>query len=61
MFPQRTKIIQVAAGFRSSYFLTETRKIVCCGTTGDIVNAFLPVHFNLKIKVSRVLKAFKYK
>ena len=51
LFPYRVKITQVAAGFRASFFLSELRSILVCGTIGELKNENSVQKFNLKIKV----------
>ena len=43
--------LQVSCGFRSSVFLTETRKLYWCGTCGDIQQQLVPIEFMYAIKV----------
>jgi len=51
LFPYRVKIVQVAASFRASYFLTESRLILCSGTTGEFKMENYVIKFNLRLKV----------
>ena len=47
-------IIQVSCGFRSTVFLTDTRKIFWAGTCGDIKNQKYPYEFDYKEKVPEI-------
>ena len=49
--PYKVKIFQVASTFRASYFLTETRTVLCCGTGGDFNQIKTPIKYDLKKKV----------
>ena len=51
LYPNRVKIIQIAAGFRSTFFFTENRQILSCGTNGSQTKANLCVKFDLKVNV----------
>ena len=57
--PNKIKICQISAGFRSSFFLTETRQLFCCGTLFDFAKKKSPVKFNLKSKVFNFFKVYK--
>ena len=46
----KEKIIQVSAGFRSSFFLTNNREIYYCGILNDKNYSFFPKKFDLNIK-----------
>ena len=43
--------LQVSCGFRSTAFLTETRKLYWCGTCGDIQQQLEPIEFMYAIKI----------
>ena len=43
--------LQVSCGFRSTVFLTETRKLYWCGTCGDIQQQLEPIEFMYAIKI----------
>jgi len=45
------KIIQVSAGFRSTFFLTENRKVFACGCNGTISMEKKPILFDIVDKV----------
>ncbi|MFM7858012.1 MAG: hypothetical protein ACKO96_40375, partial [Flammeovirgaceae bacterium] len=49
--PYRVKSFQIAASFRASYFLTENRTILACGTGGDFNKVKLPMKYDIKRKV----------
>ena len=51
IYPFRIKIIQVAAGFRSSFFMTENRLILYAGIIGGGSASKLPNKFVTKIMV----------
>ena len=51
LYPNRVKIIQIATGFRSSFFFTENRQILVCGTNGSQTKSNLSAKFDLKIQV----------
>ncbi len=61
IYPTKIKIIQVAAGFRSSFFLTDSRQINYCGTNGDInkVNTPVKMELGLKVKIKFLFHTFK--
>ncbi len=46
-----TKVIQICAGFRTSWFLIENRKIFFCGCNGSISMQNFPIPFNPAEKV----------
>jgi hypothetical protein len=48
---QYSKIVQISAGFRSSYFMTENRKIYYCGSNGSTSMQNCPVLHNMTEKV----------
>ena len=43
--------LQVSCGFRSTVFLTETRKLFWCGTCGDIQQQLEPIEFMYNLKI----------
>ena len=43
--------LQVSCGFRSTVFLTETRKLYWCGTCGDIQQQLEPIEFMYNLKI----------
>lgn len=45
------KIIQVSAGFRCTFFLTENRKIYACGCNGTISMERVPIQFDIIDKI----------
>ena len=45
------KIIQVSAGFRSTFFLSENRKVYACGCNGTISMEKTPILFDIVDKV----------
>ena len=45
------KIYQVSAGFRSSFFLCENRKIYSCGCNGSLSMEKIPVLFDIVSKI----------
>ena len=45
------KIIQISAGFRSTFFLTENRKVYACGCNGTISMEKKPILFDIVDKV----------
>jgi hypothetical protein len=47
-----TKILQVSAGFRSTWFLIENRKIFFCGCNDSISMQNFAIPFNAWQKVS---------
>ena len=50
----KEKIIQISAGFRSSFFLTNNREIYYCGILNEKNYSFLPKKFDLNIKNSEI-------
>ena len=48
------KIIQVSAGFRSTFFLSENRKVFACGCNGTISMEKKPVLFDIVDKISEM-------
>lgn len=56
LFPYRVKIVQISASFRASYLLTESRLILCSGTTGEFKSEVNMTKFNLRLKVLFVYK-----
>jgi hypothetical protein len=48
-----TKIFQVSAGFRNTFFLVENRKVFFCGCNGNLANQNLPTQFITWEKVSK--------
>jgi len=55
IYPNRIRIIQISAGFRSSFFLSESRQVIYCGTNGDLNYNNLPLKMELGIKVTKHL------
>ena len=47
----KSNFLQVSCGFRSTVFLTETRKLYWCGTCGDIQQQLEPIEFIYNIKI----------
>ena len=45
------KIYQISAGFRSSFFLCENRKIYSCGCNGTLSQEAIPVLFDIISKI----------
>lgn len=50
----RPNIIQVAAGFRSAFYLTDSRTILVSGTINAIKKALLPIRYDLKTQVPEI-------
>ena len=46
-----TKIYQISAGFRSSFFLCENRKIYACGCNGTLSMEKVPILFDIISKI----------
>ena len=47
----KSNFLQVSCGFRSTVFLTETRKLYWCGTCGDIQQQLEPIEFIYNKKI----------
>jgi hypothetical protein len=46
-------MLQVSAGFRSSFFMTETRQILASGSFGSERKVKLAMKYNIKAKVNK--------